>query len=58
MINIVILVIDRNYDVNDARTANIHLMVLAIDQIYDINGVVRAKSCKITRITSYFQSFT
>jgi hypothetical protein len=43
---IVIPVIDRNYDVNDAMTANIHLVILVIDRNYDINDVVTANLAK------------
>ena len=35
-------VIDRNYDVNDVMTDNIHVVILGIDLNYDINSVHRA----------------
>ena len=38
--------IDQNYDVNDAMTANIHLVVPVIDRNYDINDVVTANLIK------------
>ncbi len=41
-----ILVIDQNYDENDAMTANIHLMVPLIDQNMDKNEVVTANLAK------------
>ncbi len=40
LIYIVILVNDRNYDVNYAMTANIHVVIPVIDRNYDINDVV------------------
>ena len=36
-------VIDWNYDVNDAVTANIHVVIPVIDRDCDINEVVTAK---------------
>ena len=43
---IVIPVIDRNYDANDALTANIHVLIPVIDRNYDINDVVTANLAK------------
>ena len=43
---IVIPVIDRNYDVNDAVTANIHLVILVIGRNYDINDALTANLVK------------
>ena len=37
---------DRNYDVNYALTANIHVVIPVIDRNYDINDVVTAKLAK------------
>jgi hypothetical protein len=42
----VIPVIDRNYDANDALTANIHVVIPVIDRNYDINDVVTANLAK------------
>jgi hypothetical protein len=39
-------VIDWNYNVNYAVTANIHLVVPVIDRNYDINGVMTANLAK------------
>ena len=39
-------VIDRNYDVNDVRTSNIHVVILKIDLNYDINSDIRANLAK------------
>ena len=39
-------VIDRNYDVYDAGTANIHVVIPVIDQNYDINDFVTANLAK------------
>jgi hypothetical protein len=39
---IMIPVIDRNYDVNDAGTDNIHVMISVIDRNCDINEIVTA----------------
>ena len=38
--------IDGNYDVNDAVTANIHVVIPVIDRNYDINDVVTANLAK------------
>ncbi len=46
LIYVVIPVIDRNYNVNDAMTANIHLVVPVIVRNYDINEVVTANLAK------------
>ena len=46
LFNIVIPVIDRNYDANDAMTAYIHVVIPVIDQNYDINDVVTANLAK------------
>jgi cellulose biosynthesis protein BcsQ len=46
LIYIVIPVIHRNYDANDALTANIHVVIPVIDQNYDINGIVRENLAK------------
>ena len=43
-------VIDRNYDANDALTANIHVVIPVIDQNYDINDVVTANEGKGKRL--------
>ena len=56
LIYIVIPAIHRNYDANDALTANIHIVILVIDRIYDINGIVRenlAKSRELYRNSSH-----
>ena len=37
---------DRNYDVNYALTANIHVMIPVIDRNYDINDVVTGNHAK------------
>ena len=45
-----------NYDVNHAMTANIHVMILVIDRNYDINDIVTAnlaKSQAIYRISGH-----
>ena len=45
-----------NYDVNHAMTANIHVVILVIDQNYDINDIVTAnlaKSQAICRISGH-----
>ena len=39
-------VIDRNYNVNYAFTANIHVVIPVIDQNYDINDVMTANLAK------------
>ena len=39
-------VIDRNYDANDAMTANIHVVIPVIDRNYDINDIVTANLAK------------
>ncbi len=39
-------VIDRNYNVNYAFTANIHVVIPVIDQNYDINDVMTAYLAK------------
>ena len=44
--------IHRNYDANDALTANIHVMIPLIDQNYDINGIVRENLAKSREIYS------
>ena len=49
-------VIDRNYDANDAMTANIHVVIPVIDRKYDINDVVTAnlaKSRELHRISGH-----
>ena len=46
LICIVILVNDRNYNVNDAVTASIHVMVPVIDRDYDTNNIVKANLTK------------
>jgi len=46
LIYIVIPVIHRNYDVNDAMTANIHVVIPVIDRNYDINDVVTGNHAK------------
>ena len=38
--------IDRNYNANDAMTANIHVVIPVIDQNYDINDVGTANLAK------------
>ena len=45
-IYIVIPVIDRNYDENDAGTDNIHVMIPVIDRNCDINKIVTAYLAK------------
>jgi len=42
----VIPVNDRNYDVNYALTANIHVVIPVIDRNYDINDVVTGNHAK------------
>jgi hypothetical protein len=42
----VIPVNDRNYDVNDAGTANIHVVIPVIDRNYDIKDIVTANLVK------------
>jgi hypothetical protein len=42
----VIPVIDRNYKVNYAFTANIHVVIPVIDRNYDINDVMTANLAK------------
>ena len=37
---------DRNYDVNYALTANIHVVIPVIDRNYDINDVVTGNHAK------------
>ena len=37
---------DLKYDVNDARTANIHVVIPVIDRNYDINDIVSANLAK------------
>ena len=37
---------DRNYNVNDAFTANIHVVIPVIDRNYDINDVMTANLAK------------
>jgi hypothetical protein len=39
-------VIDRNYNVNYAFTANIHVVIPVIDRNYDINDVMTANLAK------------
>ena len=46
LFNIVIPVIDRNYDANDAMTANIHVVIPVIDRNYDIKDVVTTNLAK------------
>ena len=46
LFNIVIPVIDRNYDANDAMTANIHVVIPVIDRNYDIHDLVTANLAK------------
>ena len=46
LIYILIPVIDRNYDVYDAGTANIYIVIPVIDRNYDINDVVTANLAK------------
>jgi len=41
---------DRNYDVNYALTANIHVVILVIDRNYDINDIVTANLAKSQEI--------
>ena len=51
LICIVIPVIDWNYNVNDAVTANIHVMIPVIDQNFDINDFVTANLAKSQEIS-------
>jgi hypothetical protein len=46
----VIPVIDRNYDVNDAGTAHIHVVIPVIDRKYDINDIVTANLAKLLEL--------
>ena len=50
LFNIVIPVIDRNYDANDAITANIHVVIPVIDRNYDINDIVTANLAKLLEL--------
>jgi hypothetical protein len=50
LFNIVIPVIDRNYDANDAMTANIHVVIPVIDRNYDINDIVAANLAKLLEL--------
>jgi hypothetical protein len=50
LIYIVIPVIDRNYDVNDAGTAHIHVVIPVIDRKYDINDIVAANLAKLLEL--------
>ena len=53
---IMILVNDLKYNVNDAKTANIHVVILVVDQNYDINIIVTAnltKSQELYRISGH-----
>ncbi len=43
---IVVPVNDLKYDVNDAKTANIHVLITVIDQNYNINNIVTANLAK------------
>ena len=49
-IHVVIPVIDRNYDVNDAGTARIHVVIPVIDRKYDINDIVTANLAKLLEL--------
>ena len=46
LIYIMILVIDWNYDENNAMTANIHVVIQVIDLNYDINEIMTANLVK------------
>ena len=46
LICIVILVMDRNCDVYDAMTTNIHVVILVIDRNYDKNDVATVNLAK------------
>ena len=46
LIYIRIPVIQWNYDVNHAMTANIHVVIPVIDRNYDINDIVTANLAK------------
>ena len=41
-----ILVIDQNYDVNDAGTDNVHVVIPVIDRNNDIDDIVTANHTK------------
>ena len=41
---------DRNYDVNDAATANIHVVIPVIDRNYDIDDIVTANLTKLLEL--------
>ncbi len=45
------LVIDQNYNVNDAVTANIHVVIPVIDRNFDINDFVTANLAKSQEIS-------
>ncbi len=47
---------DLKYDVNDAKTANIHVLIPVIGQNYNINNIVTAnltKSQELYRISGH-----